>query len=70
MSSTRYRAIPLIVYVPLTDNEEDDELRAAEAARTDPDLRVFLAEDYKNGIAEETEGEELSASIGTACDHI
>ena len=68
--TTHYRAIPILVYVPLTDNEEDDERRATDTARTDPDLHVFLAEDYKNGCVEESENKELSAMIGTACDHV
>lgn len=64
----RYRAVPILAYVPLTEDQNADEARAIDTLRSDLELRVFLAEDFEAGIAEETDDEDLSAMIGTACE--
>lgn len=67
-SETRsYRAVPMLVYVPLTDDEEADIARAVEAARSDLDLRVFVAEDYALAVVTEHPDICLSASISATC---
>ena len=66
-STRRYRAVPLLVYVPLSADPVADEDKPVEILRADPTLRVFLAEDFATAIAEETDDEDLSAMIGAAC---
>ena len=63
----RYRAVPLLVYVPCTSDEEQDIARAVEQARADLEARVFLAEDFDTAVACETSDKALSAYIETAC---
>lgn len=67
-SETRsYRAVPVLIYVPLTDDEEADIARAVESARSDLDLGVFVAEDYALAVVTEHPDICLSASISATC---
>jgi hypothetical protein len=63
----RYRAVPILAYVPLTDSEEHDVARVIDQLRADTDARVFVAEDFETGVATETPDDDLSAMIQTAC---
>lgn len=69
----RYFAIPLLVYVSQGAYRDAE---SAEGALVDHvrDLaaatHVFVAEDYLTGEAIETEEDDLSAMIGTACESV
>lgn len=64
---TQYRAVPVLMYVPLTDNEDADVQRALDNARGEPEIRALYAEDFDAGVATEDEDNDLSAMIQTAC---
>ena len=65
-----YRAVPLLAYVLKTDDEDADIQKVVDAARSDLDLRVFVAEDFDYGEDWETEGDTLSARITGVCEPI
>lgn len=65
-----YRAIPMLVYVPRTEDQAADEARAVEQLRADTDLRVYLAEDFESAEVVETPEDDLSAMITATCPSI
>ena len=63
----QYRAVPILMYVPASDNEDADVQRALDNARGEPDVRAFYAEDFDAGLAVEDDENDLSAMIQSAC---